>query len=213
MRLKMLLALALMAILLSGSQSRAVEIDAALSIEDGRVSSFYLAIGSHYEAPEKDLIFVKKRGISDDEMTVVFFLAREARVAPAIIVDLRLSGMTWMEISTRYHLTAKIFYVEIAKSTGPPFGKAHGHFRNRHRDEWHQIKLADADIVNLVNLKFVTVHYGYSVDEVVKMREEGQSYIAIHDKVKTAKAKGKAKTSDKDKKGTDKKGKGKGKGK
>ena len=31
-----------------------------------------------------------------------------------------------------------------------------------------------------------------AVDEVVKMREQGQSYIAIHDKVKMAKAQAKA---------------------
>ncbi|UCD63503.1 MAG: hypothetical protein JSW34_12265 [Candidatus Zixiibacteriota bacterium] len=183
-------------------------VEAALSITDGRVSSFYLAIGDHYRVPEKEIIVVKKKEISDDDLAVVFFLARHANVAPSVIVDLRLGGRTWMEITTHFELSAAIYYVEIAKVSGPPYGKACGHFRNRHRDQWKSIKLTDVDIVNFVNLKFVSEHYGWSPDEVVRMREQGQSFIAISDKIKKEKSKKEAdKPAKKDKGG--KKGSGK----
>lgn len=162
-------------------------IDAALSIEDGRISSFYLAVGDHYRVPEKEIIFVKKREVSDDDLAVVFFLASRANVAPRVIVELRLGGKTWMEITSHFSLTAEIYYVAIEKASGPPYGKAHGYFRNRHRKDWRNIRLSDTDIVNFVNLRFISDHFGYTPDEVVKMREQGQSFIAIHDKIKKAK--------------------------
>ena len=112
--------------LLLVSASVQAEIDAALSITDGRISSFYLAIGDHYDAPDKDIIFVKKKTIPDDELAVVFYLARRAKVAPSVIVDLRLGGRTWMEITSHFSLNAEIFYVAIEKASGPPYGKAHG---------------------------------------------------------------------------------------
>ena len=178
----------------------AADINAELCIEDGRVSSFYLAVGNHYQVPDKDIIVVKKRNISDDELTVVFYLARKAKVTPGIIVDLRSNGMTWMEITSRYNLTAEIFYVAIDNASGPPYGKAHGHFKKRNRKEWGSIKLSDIDIVNLVNLKFVSGRYDLSPDVVVKMREQGQSFIAINDKIHKSKAAKKDKSADKSKK-------------
>jgi len=198
----------LLAFVFSASSSHA-GVDAALSIEDGRVSSFYLSIGDHYSVPEKEIIVVKKRHIPDDELAVVFYLSRRASVSPTTIIDLRLGGMTWMEITMHFHLTAEIFYVSIEKASGPPYGKAHGYFKNRHRNEWKTIRLSDVDIINFVNLRFISEHYGLTPDEVVRMREQGQSFIAINDKAKQDKGKKSAK-EDQEKKSDDKaKSKGK----
>lgn len=207
---KSLLVLCVTSLILGAADPAAAGIDAALSIQDGRVSSFYLAIGDHYGSSEDNLIAIKKRGISDDDMAVVFFLAKRARVTPAAIIDLRLDGRTWMEITAHFHLTAEIFYVKIEKVSGPPYGKAHGHFKNRSRERWKTIKMSDTDILNFVNLRFLSDHFRLSPDEIVRMREQGQSFVAIHDRVKQAKAAKKAKDKkDKTKKDTKTKGKGK----
>ncbi|MEW6412115.1 MAG: hypothetical protein AB1483_06515 [Candidatus Zixiibacteriota bacterium] len=190
-----------------GSRAYA-DVSAALSIEDGRIADFYLAVGSHYNVPEKDLVVVKKRQISDDDLVVVFYLARQARVSPTVVVDLRLSGKTWMEITRHFGLTAEIFYVSFEKDPGPPYGKAYGHFRHRHRNEWGSISLSDVDVVNFVNLRFVSDYHGLRADEVAKMRAEGQSFIAINDKIKKSKAQ---KKSDESRKAETKSSKDKGK--
>ena len=109
-----------------------------------------------------------------------------------------------MEITSHFSLNAEIFYVAIEKASGPPYGKAHGYFKNRHRKEWKSIRLSDADIINLVNLRFVSERYGLSPDAVVKMREQGQSFIAINDKVKKAKAQKKAKKTENPEKAAEK---------
>ena len=48
-------------------------------------------------------------------------------------------------------------------------------------------ELADPDIVNLVNLRFLSEHYGHSPDEIIRMRSEGEGFAKINAKVKKAK--------------------------
>ncbi len=173
--------------------------------EDG-LKSFYLAIGEHFQAPQEEVILVRQKRIPDEELPVVYFLARRADVKPRAIIDLRLGGKSWMDITLKYGLTAEIYYVELKEASGPPYGKAYGHYKHKNRKQWGEIRLADDDIVNFVNLKFISNHYGYSPDEVARMRENGSNFVTINSKVKkekAAKAKNKqlAKEDDKSHKG------------
>jgi len=140
---------------------------------------------------------VKKRGMPDDDLPVVYFLARRAGVQPAVIIDLRLDGKSWMDISLHYGLTADVFYIDVKEDPGPPYGKAYGYFKNKPRKEWKNIRLSDSDIVNFVNLGFISSYYGYSPNEVIKMRSNGESFVKINGKVKQAKGQGKAPASTK----------------
>lgn len=176
--------------LYTGNASAQLEI--GLSADKDGIKEFYLAIGEHYKAPEKEIMVVRERGISSDEIPVVFFIARRAKVAPETIIDLRLKGKSWMNISLSFGLTAEVFYVESKKDYGPPYGKAYGHFKDKPRKEWNTIRLPDGDIVNFVNLKFISDHYGYSTDEIIKMRSSGEKFVRINGKVKKAKGHGKA---------------------
>ncbi|OGC85907.1 MAG: hypothetical protein A2V73_08120 [candidate division Zixibacteria bacterium RBG_19FT_COMBO_42_43] len=190
------------------------DVNVGLSIQDGEVRSFYLAVGDYYGVPERSLIVVRERHIPDDEVPVVFFLAREARVGPDVIVNLRLSGKSWMDITLHYGLSPQIFYVPLAVDPGPPYGKAWGYYKKHPRNKWREIRLADADVVNFVNLKFISNHYGYSPDQVVKMRSGGKKFVAIHGEIKKGKEKSKAKAESTGKSGKkESKGKSKGKGK
>lgn len=168
-------------------------VDVGLSIQDGELRSFYLAIGDYYRVPEQTLIVVRERHIPDDEVPVVFFIAQQARVSPDVIIKLRLSGKSWMDITFHYGLTAQIFYVPFAVAPGPPYGKAYGYYKNKPKNKWREIRLSDVDVVNFVNLKFVSGYYGYSPDEVVKMRGKGRSFVKINSEVKKSKGESKNK--------------------
>ncbi len=156
--------------------------------DESGIKEFYLSIGDHYKAPEKEVLIVKKRGIPDDDLPVVFFLSKRAGVSPGVIIDLHLGGKSWMDITFHYGFTAEIYYVEVKEVKGPPYGKAYGHFKNKPKKGWKTIKLVDTDIVNFVNLRFLSEHYGYSPDEIIRMRSEGASFAKINAKVKKAKA-------------------------
>lgn len=187
-------------------------LDLGVSIGDEGIRGFYLSVGDYYRVPEREVIVVRERRIPDEEIPVVFFLASRARVAPAAIIDLRLSGRSWMDITIRYGLSPEIFYVpvDIAK-IGPPYGKAYGYYKNKPKKEWKKMKFSDSDIVDLVNLRFISEHYKYPPEQVIKMRSEGKKFIVINDYVKKEKKGGKGKSNGNSGKQGHEKGKGKNK--
>ena len=162
-------------------------VQVSVSADQDGVKSFYLAIGEQYRVPEREVVVVRERRIPDDELPVVFFLARHAEVQPDVIVTMRLGGQSWMDIALHYHLSPEIFYVNFDRDPGPPYGRAWGHFKKHKRSEWKEIRLEDDDIVNLVDLKFVSERYGCTPIEVVKMRERESSFVVIHREVKAEK--------------------------
>lgn len=161
-----------------------VDVDIAVSINSESNKAFYFAIGKHYGVQETEVLIIRKRRIPDDELPVVFFLAQRARVAPSVIVGMRLGGRSWMGITAHFGLTAEIFYVPVTRVYGPPYGKAYGHYKNRHRSQWGAIRLTDAETIHLVNLKFLSEHHGCPPDKIIAMREKGQNIIQLHAKVK-----------------------------
>jgi hypothetical protein len=174
-----------------------------LSASTDGIQSFYLEIGKYYHVPEPQVIVVRERRIPDEEIPVVFFIAKRAHVEPAFIVDLRSKGRSWAEISLHYGLGPEVYYIPVSVSPGPPYGKAYGYFKKKPRKQWNTISLTDDDIVNFVNLRFMTEHYGYSAPDVMRLRSEGASFVIIHEKI----------TAGKHGRGGEGKSKGEGKGK
>jgi hypothetical protein len=187
-------------------------VDLGISIGDEGVKGFYLAVGDYYRMPEKEIVIVHERHIPDEEIPVIFFIAKMARVKPATIIDLRLGGKTWMNIIVHFGLNPEIFYVPVREGIviGPPYGKAYGYYKKRPRKEWKTIVLGDNDIINLVNLRFISEYYNYEPEKVIKLREGGKNFIVVNQEVVKEKKAGKEKTKEKGK-GKEERGKGKGK--
>ncbi len=159
-----------------------------VSIGNEGVNGFHLSVGEYYRVPEREVLVVRKRGIPDEELPVVFLLASRTHMAPGTIIDLRLRGMSWMDITLRYGLTSEIYYVPVnGGRIGPPYGKAYGYYKKHPRHEWNKIRLHDSDVVNLVNLKFMSEHYGYSPEKVMQMRSQGRHFAAINDDIRKEK--------------------------
>ncbi len=187
--------------------AQSADFNFGLSGDEEGLNSFYLAIGDHYRAQEKEIRVVREHQVPDDEMPVVFFLARRANVSPSVIVDLRMGGSSWMDITVKYDLSPEIYYVEVKDVDGPPYGHAYGHYKKHPKNKWNEIKLADRDIVNIVNLRFISDHYGYDPSEVIRMRQDGRDFVSINKSVKEKKhGKKQAYAVDED----DNRGKGKG---
>ena len=159
-----------------------------VSIGNEGVNGFHFSVGEYYRVPEREVLVVRKRGIPDEELPVVFLLAAQARVAPGAIIDLRLGGMSWMDITLRHRLSPEIYYVPVnGGKVGPPYGNAYGHYKKHPKNEWKKIRLADRDVVNMVNLKFMSEHYGYAPEKVMQMRAEGRQFVAINDSIRKEK--------------------------
>lgn len=187
--------------------SQAAQFDAGISIGEEGIRGFYLAMGDYYRVPQREVVIIRERGIPVEEMPVVLFIANRAKVKTAEIMDLRLRGDTWLNIMLRFGLSPEALYVPVKEVSGPPYGKAYGYYKNKPKKQWKRIVLSDDDVVNLVNLKFISGYHRYSPEEVIKLRSQGKTFVLINEEAgKYKKAKG-----DKEKKDKGPKGKGKGK--
>jgi hypothetical protein len=161
----------------------------SISLNDPE-SGFAFSVSNFYRVPEREVIVIKERGIPDEELPVVFFIAQRAKVKPASIIDLRLKGLSWMDISLKFGLTADVFYVPIkVVEVGPPFGKAYGYYKKYPKHKWKEIRLDDDDIVNLVNVRFISEHYNVEPDIIIKEKSGGKRFIVLDKEFKEKKHK------------------------
>lgn len=187
----------LLALLLSVSgtflSNAQAQVDIGVSIGSEGLRSFYMAIGDYYRVPHRDVIVIRDRHIPDAEIPVVLFLSRHAKVDPSVIVRMRLDGRSWIDITLHFGLSPEIYYVQVREVKGPPYGKAYGHYKHKHKKDWKHIRLDDDDVVNMVNLRFISEHHHYSPDEVVRMREGGRNFIVINEDIRKSRGEGRGK--------------------
>jgi hypothetical protein len=144
------------------------------------IGDFHVAVANYYHVPQREVIVIRERRIPDDEIPVALFIARHAGVPWARVVDMRLRGDSWWDISVRLGVGPEVYYVPVAVVSGPPYGRALGHYKKKHRKEWRTIVLTDADVVNLVELRFLTEHYGVAPERIIELRSHDRNFVAIH---------------------------------
>jgi len=173
--MKKIVAIALVAGCMYGSLN-AANFDIGISGSDRGINGFSLSIGDYYRVPAQEIIMIE-RSIPYEETSVVYFLAQHSHKSPRYISNLRLRGMSWWDISLHLGLDPRTLYVvDSRRYSGPPFGKAYGY-----QNEGRHHRLNDADIVELVNVRFLSTYHGISVDDVIERRNRGQQYMNIDD--------------------------------
>jgi hypothetical protein len=155
------------------------QVSGGISITDDGVKGFYLAIGQTYHVPEREVIVVHERRIPDEEIPVVFFIAKRAHVRPSEVMDLRLAGQSWMDITLHFRLRPNIYYVALNGDPGSDYGRVYGNWRQPRR-QWARMRLDDDDIIKMVNLQFVSSHYRLKTDEVVRLRSQHGNYVRVN---------------------------------
>jgi hypothetical protein len=175
------------------------------------IGDFHVAVANYYQVPEREVIVIRERRIPDDEIPVALFIARHAGVPWTRVVDMRLRGASWWDISVRLGVRPDVYYIPVAVAPGPPYGRALGHYKNKHRKQWSTIVLSDGDVVNLVELRFLSEHYRVAPERIIELRGKDRDFVAIHSEVR-----GRGKDSDhrdgQTSREQDSKGKGRGKG-
>lgn len=146
-----------------------------LSGSNGQIDGFTLSIGNYYRVPVNEVV-VLERSIPREEMSVVYYLAEHSHKSPRYISDLRLRGMSWWDITLRLGLNPKTLYiVETHQHFGPPYGMAYGFGPKHHH-------LRDADIIDLVNVRFLSRYHHVSPDDIIRYRRGGDHYRSINER-------------------------------
>jgi hypothetical protein len=144
------------------------------------INGFNLSVGDYYRVPVRDVVVMHERGIYEEELPVVFYLAQRAHVYPDMIVDMRLRGMSWMDITLYFGLSPEIYYVPVVVGPYyPSYGHAYGYYHNYPRGAWNRTHFRDRDIIDQVNLRFMSEHHSYAPEKIMKFRSEGRSFTDI----------------------------------
>jgi hypothetical protein len=144
--------------------------DVGISGSDRGITGFSLSIGDYYRVPAQEIIMIE-RSVPDIETSVIYYLARHSHRSPQFILNMRLRGLSWWDITLRLGLNPRTIYiVDSRRHLGPPYGN---YVRNH--------RLNDAEIIDLVNVRFLSSYHGISVDDVIDRRSRGQHYMYIDD--------------------------------
>jgi hypothetical protein len=150
----------------------AANFDVGVSGSDRGINGFSLSIGDYYRVPQQEVVIIE-RSIPREEMSVVYYLARESHRDARYIADLRMRGLNWWDITFRLGLDPRrIYVINSQRHFGPPYGDAYGYSKNRHH-------LRDAEIIDLVNVRFLSDYHHISPDEVIDRRRHGEHYMNI----------------------------------
>lgn len=118
----------------------------------------------------------------------MFFLASRAHVDPQVIIDLRLRRrMSWLDITFHCGLTPEIYYVPVTR-VGPPYGKAYGYYI-KDKTDYKRIILVDDDVVNIVNLRFMSEYHGVPPERIMDKRGKGEKFLVMNNEFSEAKRK------------------------
>ncbi|MEO8053240.1 MAG: hypothetical protein ABI833_22785 [Acidobacteriota bacterium] len=147
--------------------SLSAQVQAGAVISGDGLRSFYFAIGNYYQVPEREVVVVRERSLPPDEVPVVFYVARQAHVQPAVIVDLRKRGASWADIALHFRLAPDVYYFR----GGPPYGKAYGY--------WKKHPPRDEEVIEAVNIHFLSDYHRVSPDAVRMARSRGPSYAVV----------------------------------
>ncbi|OGW18806.1 MAG: hypothetical protein A3G93_13485 [Nitrospinae bacterium RIFCSPLOWO2_12_FULL_45_22] len=115
-----------------------------------------------------------------EEIPVVLFISQRTKTNPDILLNWRLGGANWLDISLRLGLSPDIYYVPIPRQArvGPPFGNAYGYYRKR-VPKARYITLSNEDIINLVLLRVVSDYFGLEPFRVIQWRSAGKGFDQI----------------------------------
>ena len=70
-------------------------------------------LADRYQVPLDEVLWVRRQGVTDADLPMVFFVASQAAIRPGGVVRLRLQGLSWTEIEEHYGLEPRrIYYVE-----------------------------------------------------------------------------------------------------
>lgn len=144
----------------------------------GAAQDAYLrAVAEHFGAPEREVSVLAQWGLSAGEIPVVLHLADRAGVSPDVVVAQRRRGGQWMEIARGLSVHAGDFHVPVDGPAGF-LSAAYGRFQEVEAPAWSGIQLTDAEVVGLVNVRFMSRSLGLSAGDVARGLGAGTDMVA-----------------------------------
>jgi hypothetical protein len=176
-------AAAMAAVLAAAAGWARAEIDFAASLsipldDDGRA---FINVSSNYYHADPDVVVFASQRLRHpvDEIPVALFIADQARRPPRAVIDLRLSGKSWLDIYVSFGLPYSVLFADVPPDPGPPYGHAWGYWKKHRDNPRSRIVLTDVEFADLVNLRIAHRALGVDAHEVVRLRGQGRPFRVI----------------------------------
>ena len=158
-----------------------VEFSAGIRINDD--TDLYFAINSRYFDRDREHVKTVAAHYRDpDDVAVVLFISMRSGRSADYIFSLRRRSLSWSEISVKVGLPRDVWFVEMPRNPGPPYGKAYGHHKKHKKRKRHGKStgaLTDADIRNLIAVRMIHEYYGVPVETAMELRSSGRPLATI----------------------------------
>jgi hypothetical protein len=174
-----LLAAVLLALPTTGPVEAGIDVDLGVRAEIGDADLFLNISSRYFDRDRPAIERVAVRYNNPDDLAVSLFICRHSRQTPEAVYKLRRQGLSWWEISARFGVPADVWFVEVRRDPGPPYGKAYGHWKKHKRDKSQVVVLTDADVRNLMAVRMIHEYYGVSVEVAMDWRSSGRNLQGI----------------------------------
>lgn len=141
-------------------------------------AAFLRAVGEHFGTSGSEVRVLARWSLSAREIPVVLRLAKRAGVSPDVVVAKRRHGESWMEIARGYSVHAGDFHVPL-NGSGGFLSAAYERFGARPASEWRDISLSDAEVVGLVNVRFLSRALDLRAGRVVDAMGDGTDIVGV----------------------------------
>lgn len=164
-----------------------IVVSAAFAQQDALTKEYHKALVKYFEISDELMGEMVKMELPSQEMPIILYLAAKAKKPPLEIANQRAAGDDWMKITGDIGLNAEAYYMLIAdeiKSTTykPIFAK----FNDTPKGKWKDIQFTDEDVLNIVNLRFISSLHDFSVFDIMSMRDKGHNFLKINNMVRLA---------------------------
>jgi len=142
---------------------------------------YFRVVGSYFRIAPSEVAILSDWSLPADEIPVVLFIASRAGVSAEALVALRRAGRSWVELSERYSIGARALYLPLGEGASPGvLTAAYDAFRGTPMDQWPSIRLTDADIVALVNVRVLAEVLGVPAEEVFRHTSRVSSFVELY---------------------------------
>jgi hypothetical protein len=141
---------------------------------------FFATVAQRYQVPPQQVRALARGGLPPGQVVVVYYVAEHSLRQPAQILAARQAGGSWRDIARASGLQPETFYYPLAYRG--PFVNVYALYHRLPRDRWtwDQLPLSDADVENLVNLRFLAGLAGRGAIEAERLRAAGCDFVSIH---------------------------------
>ena len=139
------------------------------------------AVAEHFGLPPDEVAILADWDIDTDQIPAVIFVSRRAGVSAEALVALLRSGRSWSELADRYGIGASALHVPVRDqaATGA-LGAAYERYRDTPVADWPGIRLSDAEIVGLVNVRMIAQVLGLSAEDVIRQTGSTSTYVELY---------------------------------